>query len=66
MTKHFATKVARDVSLMAMEIHGGYGYCEEYDISRYVKDSLVLPIGGGTPQANRNIIAGDLIRRART
>lgn len=66
MTKHFATKVARDVSLMAMEIHGGYGYCEEYDVSRFVKDSLVLPIGGGTPQANRNIIAGDLIRRART
>ncbi len=66
MTKHFATKTARDVSLMAMEIHGGYGYCNEYDVSRYVKDSLVLPIGGGTPQANRNIIAGDLIRRAKT
>ncbi len=65
MTKHFATKTARDVSLMAMEIHGGYGYCNEYDVSRFVKDSLVLPIGGGTPQANRNIIAGDLIRRAR-
>ncbi len=65
MTKHFATKTARDVSLMAMEVHGGYGYCNEYDVSRCVKDSLVLPIGGGTPQANRNIIAGDLIRRAK-
>lgn len=66
MTKHFATQTARDVSLMAMEVHGGYGYCTEYDVSRFVKDSLVLPIGGGTPQANRNIIAGDLIRRARS
>ncbi len=66
MTKYFTTKVARDVSLMGMEIHGGYGYCKEYDISRFVKDSLVLPIGGGTPQANKNIIANDLIRRARS
>lgn len=65
MTKYYATKIAREVSLMAMEIHGGYGYCKEYDISRFVKDSLVLPIGGGTPQANKNIIANDLIRRAR-
>lgn len=65
MTKHFATQTAREVALMAMEIHGGYGYCTEYDVSRFVKDSLVLPLGGGTPQANRNIIAGDLIRRSR-
>jgi alkylation response protein AidB-like acyl-CoA dehydrogenase len=63
MTKYFATQTARDVSLMAMEIHGGYGYSTEYDVHRYVKDSLMLPIGGGTPQALKNIIAGDLMRR---
>lgn len=63
MTKYFATQTARDVSLMAMEIHGGYGYSTEYDVNRYVKDSLMLPVGGGTPQALKNIIAGDLVRR---
>jgi alkylation response protein AidB-like acyl-CoA dehydrogenase len=66
MTKYIATQTARDVSLMAMEIHGGYGYSTEYDVSRFVKDSLVLPIGGGTPQALKNIIAGGLLRRARS
>jgi alkylation response protein AidB-like acyl-CoA dehydrogenase len=66
MTKYLATQTARDVSLMAMEIHGGYGYCLEYDVSRYVKDALMLPIGGGTPQALKNIIVGDLMRKARS
>jgi alkylation response protein AidB-like acyl-CoA dehydrogenase len=57
MAKYYAAEVARDVSLRAMQIFGGYGYIMEYDIQRFVRDSLILPIGGGTAQIQKNIIA---------
>ncbi len=57
MAKLFATETAKKVALNAMQIHGGYGFTMEYDIQRYVRDSLMLTIGGGTSQIQRNIIA---------
>ncbi len=60
MAKYYATETAKKVSLQSMQILGGYGYTMEYDIQRYVRDSLVLPIGGGTTQIMKNIIAGRL------
>ncbi len=60
MAKYYASEVAKHVSLQAMQIFGGYGYMMEYDIQRFVRDALVLPIGGGTTQILKNIIAGRL------
>jgi alkylation response protein AidB-like acyl-CoA dehydrogenase len=60
MAKCHASEVARQVALQAMQIFGGYGYMMEYPIQRYVRDSLVLPIGGGTSQILKNIVAGKL------
>jgi len=60
MAKYYASEVAKQVSLQGMQIFGGYGYTMEYPIQRYVRDSLVLPIGGGTTQILKNIIAGRL------
>ncbi len=60
MAKYYATEVAKNVALQGMQIFGGYGYAMEYDIQRYVRDSLVLPIGGGTSQIMKNIIARKL------
>ena len=60
MAKYHASEVAKQVSLSALQIFGGYGYTMEYPIQRYVRDSLVLPIGGGTSQILKNIIAGKL------
>lgn len=57
MAKWYSAEVARNVAIRCMEIFGGYGYADEYEISRIVRDSLILPIGGGTPQAQKNIIA---------
>jgi alkylation response protein AidB-like acyl-CoA dehydrogenase len=41
----------------AMILHGGYGYCHEYEIERYFRDSRLTPIGGGTSDIQKRIIA---------
>ena len=45
--KLLACRMAVNVAQQGQLIHGGWGYAEEYDISRYVADSLVLPIFEG-------------------
>jgi alkylation response protein AidB-like acyl-CoA dehydrogenase len=40
----------------AVVIHGGYGYCHEYDVERYFRDSRLAPIGGGTSEIQKKII----------
>lgn len=47
MAKLYASRVAVQASQRAQLLHGGWGYAEEYPISRYVVDALVLPIFEG-------------------
>jgi butyryl-CoA dehydrogenase len=41
----------------AMVLHGGYGYCHEYEVERYFRDSRLAPIGGGTSEIEKRIIS---------
>ena len=41
----------------AMVLFGGYGYCHEYEVERYFRDSRLAPIGGGTSDIQKKIIA---------
>ena len=41
----------------AVSLHGGYGYCHEYDVERVLRDSRLAPIGGGTSEVQRIIIS---------
>jgi alkylation response protein AidB-like acyl-CoA dehydrogenase len=41
----------------AVVIHGGYGYCHEYDVERNFRDGRLAPIGGGTSEIAKRIIA---------
>ena len=41
----------------AMLVHGGYGYCHEYDMERIFRDSRLAPIGGGTSDIQKMIIS---------
>jgi butyryl-CoA dehydrogenase len=41
----------------AMVLHGGYGYCHEYEVERYFRDSRLAPIGGGTSEIAKRIIS---------
>jgi alkylation response protein AidB-like acyl-CoA dehydrogenase len=58
--KVYATETARTVCLNGMQVMGGYGYLREFDMQRLVRDSLLGPIGGGTNQIQRLIIAREL------
>lgn len=57
MAKYYATETAKRVALNCLQILGGYGYTMELDAQRYVRDSLVLTIGGGTSQIQKNVIS---------
>jgi butyryl-CoA dehydrogenase len=60
MSKYYCAEVAKNICLQAVQILGGYGYTMEYDAQRYLRDVLVLSIGGGTTQIQKNIIAKQL------
>jgi len=57
MAKLYATETCKKVSLAGVQLYGGYGYTMEYDIQRFARDSLVMTIGGGTSEIQRNLIA---------
>jgi short/branched chain acyl-CoA dehydrogenase len=60
MAKLFASEAAVDVARDAVQIHGGYGYMEEFPVARHFRDSKVLEIGEGTSEVQRILIARDL------
>ncbi len=60
MSKYYASEVAKRVALQGIQILGGYGYTMEYDAQRYLRDVLILSIGGGTTQIQKNIIGKQL------
>ena len=60
MVKLFATEMAVDVAREAVQLHGGYGYIEEFPVARFYRDAKVLEIGEGTSEVQRIIIAREL------
>lgn len=61
MSKLTATKIADDVINDCLQMLGGYGYMEEYPLARALRDSRLGPIGGGTSEILREIIAKMII-----
>lgn len=57
MSKLTATKIADEVIYDCLQMLGGYGYMEEYPMARMLRDSRLGPIGGGTSEILREIIA---------
>lgn len=60
MTKLFASQVYFRTADQALQIHGGYGYTDEYAISREWRDSRLMRIGGGTDEIQKEIIAKNM------
>jgi acyl-CoA dehydrogenase len=58
--KLYTAETYKTVSDLGMQILGGYGYCMEYPMQRFFRDSRVAVIGGGTSEIQRNIIAHGL------
>lgn len=56
MAKLFACDMACRVADDCLQIFGGYGYMDEYPVSRSFRDMRLGPIGGGTREIMREII----------
>jgi short-chain 2-methylacyl-CoA dehydrogenase len=60
MAKLYTGELSRRVCSEALQIHGGYGFMDEYPISRFYRDQRVLEIGEGTNEVQRLVIARGL------
>ena len=60
MAKYWITDTARDISADCMQLHGGYGYMEEYKIARRYRDIPVASIYAGTNEIMKMIIAKNM------
>jgi len=57
MAKWFATELDWKVADEAVQVHGGYGYMMEFPVQRAWRDARLGPIGGGTTEIMKEIIA---------
>jgi butyryl-CoA dehydrogenase len=64
LAKCFANEMGKRVSDLAMQLHGGNGYSEEYGIERLHRDAHGWAIAGGTPAIQRVRIASELFGRS--
>lgn len=60
IAKLYSSEIAVDVAREAVQIHGGYGFIEEFPVARHFRDSKILEIGEGTSEVQRILIARDL------
>ncbi|MZD07587.1 acyl-CoA dehydrogenase [Streptomyces sp. SID5785] len=60
MAKLYSSTVAVDNAREATQIHGGYGFMNEYPVARMWRDSKILEIGEGTSEVQRMLIAREL------
>jgi alkylation response protein AidB-like acyl-CoA dehydrogenase len=60
LAKLFCTEKAKAIALDCQQIFGAYGLTPDYDIERYVREALILPIVGGSSNIQRNNIANML------
>ncbi len=63
MIKLFCTEMAQRVIDKALQLHGGYGYCKEYDVERYYRDIRITRIYEGTNEIQKNIISRDVLKK---
>jgi butyryl-CoA dehydrogenase len=57
MAKLHCSTTAKEITDLAVQIHGGYGYSKEYDVERYFRDAKVTQIYEGTSEVQKMVIA---------
>ena len=62
--KLFASEMAEKVCSQAVQIHGGYGYLEDYPVERYYRDARITQIYEGSSEIQRLLIARELANYA--
>ena len=62
MAKLLASKVAMKASSECVQIHGGYGYIQEYGVERLMRDAKITEIYEGTSEIQKLVIARELLK----
>ncbi len=62
MAKLFASKTAMDVTVEAVQIHGGYGYVKEYHVERLMRDAKITQIYEGTSEIQKIVISRSVLK----
>jgi alkylation response protein AidB-like acyl-CoA dehydrogenase len=61
MAKLFASQVAMDTAVEAVQIHGGNGYVKEYHVERFMRDAKITQIYEGTSEIQKIVISRSVI-----
>jgi alkylation response protein AidB-like acyl-CoA dehydrogenase len=62
MAKLFASQVAMDVTVEAVQVHGGYGYVKEYHVERLMRDAKITQIYEGTSEIQKIVISRGILK----
>jgi alkylation response protein AidB-like acyl-CoA dehydrogenase len=63
MGKLFASEAAMRACNKAVQIHGGYGYTDDFPVERYLRDAKLCEIGEGTSEIQRLVISRELLKQ---
>jgi alkylation response protein AidB-like acyl-CoA dehydrogenase len=63
MAKLYASQVAMDVTIEAVQVHGGYGYVKEYHVERMMRDAKITQIYEGTSEIQKIVISRNLLSK---
>ena len=62
MAKKFCSDMAMEVTTKAVQLFGGYGFCEDYPVARLMRNAKVTQIYEGTNEAQQMVVGGSLLR----
>jgi alkylation response protein AidB-like acyl-CoA dehydrogenase len=62
MAKLFASQVAMEVTVEAIQIHGGFGYVKEYHVERMMRDAKITQIYEGTSEIQKLVIGREILK----
>lgn len=62
MAKLYASEVAMNVTIEAIQVHGGYGYVKEYHVERLMRDAKITQIYEGTSEIQRIVISRGVLK----
>ena len=62
MAKLYASQVAMDTSVEAVQIHGGNGFVKEYHVERFMRDAKITQIYEGTSEIQKIVISRSILR----
>ncbi len=62
MAKLYASEAANRIAYRAVQIHGGYGFCNEFRVEQLYRDARITTIYEGTSEIQRLVIARSLLQ----